>query len=685
MEDRSIRSSSSSNSNATTRRKSRGCWGRLKQKYSELRWMLVGRHFHRRVLELLQDLQFITFGQILLTIPLIVCLVGGLITIFVSPNTTQSGNYAFYCLMLTYLFANKSTSIFSLVFGLSWTQLVVHHHLSTIFALLITVGHAYVAFTGQDYIQPKECYEEEEGGGVALRRQLYCLEYNPKYRFSQIGPKPDLWAFLWDGGRNTSGSYMTVCLLALIGLSSIRWFRKHAYDLWLVLHICFAGALLAYADKHRIGMLVFVIILWWGLDGVVRYGYGMLCVNPKKATLTKILPDVVEISFPRRNFSFHAGQFVRIAFPYSKHPVMFHPLTISSAPYQETTTLHFRAVGGWTRYLADLCPDEKDTSDIDKKKASNSVDVNILVEGPFGALTMDLWDNHERYPVVVLICGGIGVAPMLSLARQLLYEHEREGKKRRKVQIVWAVRDLALPRALMPLLALPQALKPLLLLADPYDDDGIDDGNNNTSSSSNMLGAPKSRAAKVFPRGDGHGNSTEEESVNSAFCCESVEGSSTMGFEVWHKPSHEQQRISNTKNTVKPVSPSSLASRPSVFCGDIYLTDTNIPSAMEDTISSNNVTWSLCHDEGFTVHSGCRPDVHSILAAASAEATAYSATVAVTHDNGNVNAIKVKEEQRIAVVACGPPSLIRDAKIACVSHTRPGVVELDFHEEVFLF
>ena len=65
----------------------------IRQKYSALRWNLVGKIFHQRVLHLLRELHFITFGQVLLTIPLVVFLIGGSITIFVNPNTSLSGNY----------------------------------------------------------------------------------------------------------------------------------------------------------------------------------------------------------------------------------------------------------------------------------------------------------------------------------------------------------------------------------------------------------------------------------------------------------------------------------------------------------------------------------------------------------------------------------------------------------------
>ena len=83
----------------------------------------------------------------------------------------------------------------------------------------------------------------------------------------------------------------------------------------------------------------------------------------------------------------------------------------------------------------------------------------------------------------------------------------------------------------------------------------------------------------------------------------------------------------------------------------------------------DEVTLKLCHEEGFTVHSGRRPDVHSVLASTAAEAIAFASDV----------------EERVAVICCGPASLTQDVKTACVSHSRPGIVMLDYHEENFLY
>jgi NADPH oxidase len=70
-----------------------------------------------------------------------------------------------------------------------------------------------------------------------------------------------------------------------------------------------------------------------------------------------------------------------------------HPFSISSSPKQSTVTLHIRRAGDWTDALHRL--------------ALKTNEVSILIEGPYGNLSMNLFGS-DRYKYVVLVCGGIG-------------------------------------------------------------------------------------------------------------------------------------------------------------------------------------------------------------------------------------------------------------------------------------
>lgn len=61
--------------------------------------------------------------------------------------------------------------------------------------------------------------------------------------------------------------------------------------------------------------------------------------------------DVTKLEFQKpENFQYKAGQWVRIAC-LELNNSEYHPFTLSSAPHEETLTLHIRAVGPWTMHI----------------------------------------------------------------------------------------------------------------------------------------------------------------------------------------------------------------------------------------------------------------------------------------------------------------------------------------------
>jgi predicted ferric reductase len=91
--------------------------------------------------------------------------------------------------------------------------------------------------------------------------------------------------------------------------------------------------------------------------------------------------DLVEIRFRKpEGFSYHAGQFVQLSVP-AIGPLQFHPITISSAPYEEDVTFHVRALGNWSRRLLEL--------------AGRKNEARVLLEGPYGSLSIDLADDQR--------------------------------------------------------------------------------------------------------------------------------------------------------------------------------------------------------------------------------------------------------------------------------------------------
>mmetsp|Transcript_9690 Transcript_9690/g.22300 ORF Transcript_9690/g.22300 Transcript_9690/m.22300 type:complete len:438 (-) Transcript_9690:157-1470(-) len=100
--------------------------------------------------------------------------------------------------------------------------------------------------------------------------------------------------------------------------------------------------------------------------------------------------------------------------------------SLSSSPGQSTVTLHIRKAGWWTKSLFALA-EKKDC-------------VDIFFEGPYGSVGVDL-QNKEKYKMVILFSGGIGVTPMQSICNQLMYEHHSGQRCLKNLSFVWIERD----------------------------------------------------------------------------------------------------------------------------------------------------------------------------------------------------------------------------------------------------
>lgn len=67
---------------------------------------------------------------------------------------------------------------------------------------------------------------------------------------------------------------------------------------------------------------------------------------------------VTHLEFKRpQGFAYRSGQWVRIACLVLDTDE-YHPFTLTSAPHEETLSLHIRAVGPWTSRLRELYAEE---------------------------------------------------------------------------------------------------------------------------------------------------------------------------------------------------------------------------------------------------------------------------------------------------------------------------------------
>ncbi|XP_012942535.1 dual oxidase 2 [Aplysia californica] len=162
------------------------------------------------------------------------------------------------------------------------------------------------------------------------------------------------------------------------------------------------------------------------LDKLVSVSRNRVLLPVHKVTL---LPSgVTNLVFKRPlTFNYQSGQWVRIACP-ALGAGEYHPFTLTSAPHEESLSLHIRAVGPWTTNLRRI---------FDPNTANRLGYPKIYVDGPFGESHQDWF----RYKVAVLIGGGIGVTPFASILKDIAYRSKEVGRFTcDKVYFLWVTR-----------------------------------------------------------------------------------------------------------------------------------------------------------------------------------------------------------------------------------------------------
>nr|XP_006628861.1 PREDICTED: dual oxidase 2-like [Lepisosteus oculatus] len=144
----------------------------------------------------------------------------------------------------------------------------------------------------------------------------------------------------------------------------------------------------------------------------------------------ELLPSgVTHLEFKRpQDFTYKSGQWVRIAC-LALGTDEYHPFTLTSAPHEETLSLHIRAVGPWTTRLRETYSSES--------MAELGGFPKLYLDGPFGEGHQE-WNNFE---VSVLVGGGIGVTPFASILKDLVFKSSVNFKIQcKKVYFIWVTR-----------------------------------------------------------------------------------------------------------------------------------------------------------------------------------------------------------------------------------------------------
>ncbi|QMS88243.1 ferric reductase-like transmembrane domain-containing protein [Nostoc edaphicum CCNP1411] len=216
----------------------------------------------------------------------------------------------------------------------------------------------------------------------------------------------------------------TLALIALVITSVWRQQLKIPYEPWRTLHGILAVLAVGLGLGHAIGVGNYLGLFWkavlWTAIALTAI-WLLIYVRLVKPWLMLKKPYLVEEVRPEsgnvwtlalrpighKGFCFQPGQFAWITLEISPFRMREHPFSMSSnGDNTEKIEFSIKALGDFTNTIKDVPPGTK-----------------AFLDGPYGVFTTDRYEDTAGF---VLIAGGIGITPMISM----LITHAERGDER---------------------------------------------------------------------------------------------------------------------------------------------------------------------------------------------------------------------------------------------------------------
>jgi len=223
-----------------------------------------------------------------------------------------------------------------------------------------------------------------------------------------------------------SGIAAFVVLPSFVLLAVARRDLDYTYETWRLMHgvgaVLIAVLLLHHATHAgRYAGVPAVASLWKGMTalaiGSLAYVYVIEPLRQRArawrvASVRRLAPKQWEVSLApdgHAGLSYRAGHFAWLNLGHSPFSLHENPFSISSAPAAgPNVSFVIKELGDFTATLGHVQPGTR-----------------AFLDGPYGSLTVE----GRSEPGVVLVAGGVGIAPMLSILRQMrLTGDPREAK-----------------------------------------------------------------------------------------------------------------------------------------------------------------------------------------------------------------------------------------------------------------
>ncbi|CAA2953980.1 ferric reduction oxidase 2-like [Olea europaea subsp. europaea] len=235
-----------------------------------------------------------------------------------------------------------------------------------------------------------------------IHGSLYIVYWTLTHRLSEM--------LKWDQHyiANVAGEIGLLCGLAL-WMTTYPTIRRKMFDLFFYTHYLYIPFMVFFILHTGIG---FACIMLPGFYLFIIDRYLRFLQSRQKVRLVsaRVLPcETVELNFSKSralNYSPTSIMFINVP---SISKLQWHPFTVTSNSNLEPERISvvIKCVGNWTKNLYDL---------ISSPSSLTNRHLEVSVEGPYGPAAT----NFLRHDMLVMISGGSGITPFISIIREII-------------------------------------------------------------------------------------------------------------------------------------------------------------------------------------------------------------------------------------------------------------------------
>lgn len=209
-----------------------------------------------------------------------------------------------------------------------------------------------------------------------------------------------------------------------LGIRYQAWYRFHRVGMFGAV-VLVAVHVLSVTDSLRHGWPLYALIVVLGLYAALLLWTQVikpLLLKKRRYSVAEVTPagrDTYAVALTPDNgkvFGYAPGQFAFVTFHSRALPLERHPWTISSTPTRPQTLIFtIKCSGDFTALIGRLKPGD-----------------TAVIDGPYGLFSYLAYDGNPNRELV-MVAGGVGITPMLSMLRYMV-----DVDVGRKVTLIWS-------------------------------------------------------------------------------------------------------------------------------------------------------------------------------------------------------------------------------------------------------